>query len=248
MRIQAIAHRGFSKAAPENTLAAFSKALENSPDLIELDIRASKDGRLMVIHDPKLDRTTNGTGPVGEKTFAQLRELDAGSWFSQEFAGESIPVLEEALDLVKGRVKTLLVEVKEAGLEDQAVALIRERDMAAQTTIISFHHKIGVRMPDLAPEIPFWPLVGLDHKVEEEEAVRLADEAAAVNGSGFGVNYTAITPALVKACHAANIGINAWTIDNEEEIRAIANLGVDTITSNDIILLKRVLKDMGVGG
>lgn len=241
--VSALAHRGFPKAAPENTPAAYRKAIELRPDFMECDVRRAKDGGLIVIHDKSVDRTTNGKGLVADLTVAELRQLDAGSWFGPEFAGERLPTLEEVLDLAKGQV-VLVIEIKEEGAEDQAVDIIKGRDMSGEVMICSFHYKVGVRMPALDPQIPFSPIIYLPETVGPEEAVRLADEAAAVNGSVWAVNYKAITPALVEATHSANMMIEAWTVDQEDDVRRMVDLGVDVIGSNDIGLLIRVLSDM----
>jgi len=243
--VSAIAHRGFSSAAPENTLAAFGQAVELGPEMMECDVRQSRDGRLVVIHDPTVDRTTNGKGRVGEMSLAELRELDAGAWFGAEFAAERIPTLEEVLDLSRGKVD-LIIEIKEDSLEDEVADMVRGRGMSQEVLIASFHHRIGVRIPELDPRVPFIPLVGLPARVSEEEAVRLVDEAAAVNGAIFGVNYKAITPELVKATHAANMRLMAWTPDDEAGIRSMVDIGVDMIGSNELALLLRVLSEMEV--
>ena len=99
-----IAHRGFSGAAPENTLAAFKKAMEVDSDMMELDVRFSKDGQVVVMHDDTLDRTTNGRGKVSDYTLKELKQFDAGSWFAPQFAGEQIPTLVEVLEFAKGRI------------------------------------------------------------------------------------------------------------------------------------------------
>jgi len=242
--VSAVAHRGFSSVAPENTLAAFRKAIELCADMVECDVRRSGDGRLVVIHDPTVDRTTNGRGAVADMSLAELRELDAGSWFSAEFAGERIPTLEEVLDLPRGRSK-LIVEVKEEGLEDEVVSAAEARGMDDEVLVASFHYRIGVRMPELDTRFPFIPLACLPRNADEDESVRVADEAASVNGWMFGVNHTAITPALVRATHAANLRLMAWTVNNEEDIRSVVEMGVDAIASNDLALLLRVLAEIG---
>lgn len=241
--VSALAHRGFSKAAPENTPAAFRKAIELRPDFVECDVRQTKDGQLVVIHDKSVDRTTDGKGLVADMTFAELRDLDAGSWFGPDFAGERLPTLEEVLDLAKGQV-VLVIEIKEEGTEDQVIDLIKGREMSGEVMLCSFHYKVGVRMPALDPQIPFSPIIAISEPVGPEEAVRLADEAAAVNGAIFAVNYKAITPALADATHSANMLLEAWTVDAEADMRRMADLGVDVIGSNDVELLLRVLSDM----
>src|SRR5699024_7283151 len=98
-----VAHRGASGHAPENTMAAFQKGFEMKADYIEIDVQMTKDGELIVIHDTTVDRTTNGTGNVGDLTFEEIKQLDAGSWFSDEYAGEKIPTFEEILDEFRGK-------------------------------------------------------------------------------------------------------------------------------------------------
>ena len=112
MTVIVLAHRGYSAKAPENTMAAFELALAVGADGIELDVHMTRDGEIVVIHDDTLDRTTNGKGPVSDQTMAELRELDAGSWFSPEFAGERIPTLKLVLELIKDKDVLLNIEIK----------------------------------------------------------------------------------------------------------------------------------------
>ena len=151
-----IAHRGFSGAAPENTLAAFEKAIEVGADMFELDVLLSRDGRVVVIHDDTLDRTTDGEGKVAAFTLAELKKLDAGSWFSAEFAGERIPTLEEALRLAKGCI-LVNVEIKtEAvgrGVVAKALEVIDELDMKDNVVISSFDPTALAKARELHPGI-----------------------------------------------------------------------------------------------
>src|SRR3954452_5816424 len=110
-KVHIIAHRGASGYAPENTIAAFDKALEIKTDYIEIDVQRSKDGKLVIIHDHKVDRTTNGTGYVRDLTYEQLKRLDAGSWNGPQFSGEKIPSFEEILDRYHGKIG-ILIELK----------------------------------------------------------------------------------------------------------------------------------------
>jgi glycerophosphoryl diester phosphodiesterase len=107
-KVICVAHRGGAGCAPENTPAAFKKAIALGADMVECDIHLSKDGHMVVIHDDRLDRTTNGKGLVREKTLAELKALDAGSWYGGEFAGEKISTLEELLDLAQGKVEVII--------------------------------------------------------------------------------------------------------------------------------------------
>ena len=109
--VMVVAHRGFSGAAPENTLAAFRMAIEAGSDMIELDVHLSKDGKVVVIHDETQERTTNGQGRVADRPLKEIKGLDAGSWFSPPFAGERIPTLQEVLSLAQGKVP-VNIEIK----------------------------------------------------------------------------------------------------------------------------------------
>jgi hypothetical protein len=117
-----IAHRGASAYAPENTLAAFKKAIDLGADGIELDVHLSKDGEVVVIHDRTIDRTSNGKGQVAEMSLKELKALDFGSWFSDEYQKESIPLLREVLELLKDWNGLLNIELKQNGLERYPLA------------------------------------------------------------------------------------------------------------------------------
>ena len=141
-----VAHRGFSGAAPENTLAAFRKAIEAGSDMIELDIQLSKDGKIVVIHDETLERTTDGQGRVADRTFPEIRKLDAGSWFGSQFSGEKIPTLQEVLELAKGKV-LVNIEIKNPAhgqypiteLADQGLEAVKKAGMLNRVIFSSFN-------------------------------------------------------------------------------------------------------------
>lgn len=142
---QCMAHRGWSGRSPENTLAAIQLAVDEPfISAIEIDVQLSKDGIPVVIHDFTVNRTTNGKGFVKDFTLKQLRELDAGSWFSANFAGEKIPTLEEVLQTAKGKT-SINIELKVAGnlyrgLEDKVIETIKTFNMENDVMITSFDH------------------------------------------------------------------------------------------------------------
>jgi glycerophosphoryl diester phosphodiesterase len=222
-----VAHRGGSVAAPENTLAAFRTAIAHGVTAAECDVHLSADGAVVVIHDPTLDRTTNGTGPVAAKTLAELRALDAGAWMSPAFAGEHIPELRELLALAAGRL-TLLVELKaDAGLEDEVVALLAA-EHRSDVILTSFDPERLARTKTLSPSLATL-LLGRHHRpgppILVETAVEL--EAAAV-----GVEQDGIDRAFVEAAHRAGLGVFAWTVNDTDAARRLAGLGVDGIITD----------------
>ena len=134
-----IAHRGASSYAPENTLAAFDLALEMRVRHIELDVALTSDNHPVVIHDDKVDRTTNGSGLVTSHTLAALRQLDAGSWFGAQFEGERIPTFDDVLARYNGRVHIHTeIKGKSPSLSERTADLIRKHGMERQVTVTSF--------------------------------------------------------------------------------------------------------------
>jgi glycerophosphoryl diester phosphodiesterase len=160
MKMKLFAHRGVSGEAPENTLSAFKAAAESGAHGIELDVQLSKDGQMVVIHDETIDRTTNGTGYVKDLTWEQLRTYDAGNWFHPSFKGESIPSLEEVLDVVTTHREliTINIELKNdqidyPQLEDKVLELLKEKGMKEQTIISSFNAESLKKVRELDPDI-----------------------------------------------------------------------------------------------
>jgi glycerophosphoryl diester phosphodiesterase len=140
------AHRGASAYCPENTMTSFHKAIELGADLLELDVQLSKDDEVVVFHDFRLEKTSNGTGLLRDLTLTELKQLDTGSWFSVDFAEERIPTLEQVLDLSRGRI-WLSIELKQQNSEDgplarKVVELISSYGMEDQIQIMSFNHKL----------------------------------------------------------------------------------------------------------
>jgi glycerophosphoryl diester phosphodiesterase len=216
------AHRGWSSKAPENTLAAFQKAIEQPHiDMIELDVQLSRDGVPVVIHDFTLERTTNGSGYVGDYTLKELKQLDAGSWYAEAFAGETIPTLEEVLQLVQGK-KTLNIELKCAGnwypgIEKKVIELIRQYGMESSVVITSFHHANIREVSRLAPELKKGLLI--------DGMPLLLDEQLEVTGATvLSMYYPFLTESFVRSYRERGIEFIAWTIDQPEEMKRVAAL------------------------
>ena len=237
-RVLAVAHRGASRYAPENTLPAFQLALDEGVPAVECDIQRTRDGRVVVIHDQTVDRTTDGRGAVAALTFEELRRLDAGRWFAPEFAGTRIPLLDEVLDLVRGRA-LLKVEVKNAptfyeGIEQQAVEAIRHRGMEEHVLLMSFDHESVRAVRAQSPHSP----TGIIY------AARLVDgpaAARAADADALCLHWAYVTEGVVASAHAAGLRVLVWTVDDEDAFRRCLALGVDGITSNDSRLLLRML-------
>ena len=236
--VLAVAHRGASRDAPENTLAAFRAALDAGAAAVECDVQRTRDGRLVVIHDQTVDRTTDGRGAVGALAFEDLRRLDAGRWFGPAFAGERVPSLDELLDLVRGRALVLL-EIKQGpvfyeGIERQAVDALRRRGMAESALVMSFDHTAVRTVRAGAPEVA----TAIVYDARPVDAIAAAEAAGA---DALCPRWTLLTAEAVADGHQAGLGVFPWTVDEEEPMRRCLDWGVDGVTSNDVRLLARVV-------
>lgn len=224
-----VAHRGASAFAPENTISAFTLALQQGAEAIEVDVHLSQDGIPVVIHDHTLDRTTTGKGLVSHHTLADLRSLDAGSWFDPAFAGQRIPTLGEVLAWAQGRIY-LKIEVKTLpmrypGVEEKILALLRRWDMEEHVEVFSFDHHCVRRFKALAPHIP----VGVCYVGDVGDPVALARYASA---EVIHPQWMGISPALVETAHAAGLLVDAWTVNDPETATRLAAWGVDFVTTD----------------
>jgi len=229
MSFLGIAHRGASGRAPENTHAAFAAALDLGAEAIELDCQLSADGELVVIHDETLDRTTDGRGPVGDRSAAELARLDAGSWFGSEFRGERIPRLPDVLAQLRDHV-TLNIEIKSArdlGLIEPKLAALIAAERAAEWVVFSSFHPEGVRnMRAAAP----WARLGV-----------LCDRDPLPDGLALAIELGAellipgrrwVDGRVVAAAHAHGLDVWVWTVNEPGEMRRLIALGVDAIFSD----------------
>jgi glycerophosphoryl diester phosphodiesterase len=236
-----IAHRGASAYAPENTLAAFRLALEVGADGFELDVMLSADGHLVVIHDDTVDRTTDGSGPVRQKTLAELKALDAGARFDARFTGERIPTLQEVLHLVAGSRAFVNVEIKTDslkgdGLEEKLVALIRGRGLGERLLISSFNPFALWRMRRLAPDLSLALLYA------ENQRVYLRNRWFAFLSRPDALNpsFRLAAQEHVRWAKSKGYRLYVWTVDEESEMRRLIALGVDGMITNKPDLLRQV--------
>jgi glycerophosphoryl diester phosphodiesterase len=229
MSFLGIAHRGASGRAPENTRAAFAAALDLGAEAIELDVQLSADGELVVIHDETLDRTTDGAGPVGDRSAAELAALDAGVWFAPEFAGERIPRLADVLAQVRDRV-TLNVEIKSArdlGVIEPKLAALVAAEHAAEWVVFSSFHSEGVRnMRAAAP----WARLGV--LCDEDPRTRGLALANEVNAEMLIPGRRWLDARIVEEAHVRGLDVWVWTVNEPGEMRRLIALGVDALFSD----------------
>ena len=222
----AIAHRGASSYAPENTMAAFDLAIVMGARHIELDVHSTSDGHVVVIHDDTVDRTTDGSGPVTNLALAPLRTLDAGSWFGHEFTGERIPTLDAVLGRYRGRVH-VHVEIKgqSSQLSHQTADLIRKHGMVGEATITSFQIARLQETRANAPELTTGWLVAdvTDAVIAQARSLGLSQICPRANR---------ITSELVRRLRAAGFVVRAWGVASEDLMRQVVQSGADGMTVN----------------
>ncbi|MCC7564702.1 MAG: glycerophosphodiester phosphodiesterase [Methanomicrobiaceae archaeon] len=211
-----IGHRGARALEPENTLRAVRRGMECA-DFVEVDVRRSKDGIPMVIHDATLERTTNGSGLVADHTIEELKDLDAG-------AGETIPMLYEVLDLVEGK-SGLFVEVKEAGYEEDVCSLLEDSGVLAYF-VVSFQRESIRRVKELLPDAK----TGLIFSRIDRDPVRTA---LSIRADALLPRWDRTTEDLVYRAHRDRLLVFSWTLNTREEYGRAAAIGIDGFASDD---------------
>lgn len=232
--MEIIAHRGASATAPENTLAAVEAAIAERADWVETDVQRTADGALVLLHDRDLRRTTNvaevfparAVDPIGTFTLAELKQLDAGSWFAPGFAGVRIPTLAELF----GQRIGFLLEVKDPaaypGIERELVDELRAAPLVGGRLVVqSFDHESVRRFAALDPALP----LGL---LTEARLPAAALEQAAAFAAQVNPAFTMADRAYVEEVHRLGMTMSVWTVDDERDVRAMAALGVDGLITD----------------
>jgi len=239
-----IAHRGASHVAPENTMAAYKKAIEMGADGIEIDVQLSKDGQLVVIHDQTLNRTSNKTGFVRDFTLKELKSFDFGSWFSPDFAGQTIPTLEEVLDLLSPTGMLLIIEIKNGpifydNIEKKVADMVSGYNMLDRAIISSFNHYSLVEIKKYCPKLATGALYAAGIYEPWEYAKRIGAEA-------IHPLFYNIVPQVMEGCLRNGIKVNPYTVDQPEYIKNVALAGVSGIITNVPDTALKVLNEMEV--
>lgn len=200
---------------PENTLRSFVHAERAGMDAIELDLHLSKDGALAVMHDADVDRTTDGTGLIAEKTLAELRELDAGQ-------GERVPVFEEVLDAVRSPVQA---EIKDVAAARALADVMRRRDLVDRVEVLSFHDEAVAEIAQLVPGVRT-ALVASRWKSD------VVDRAKAVGAATLVLNIRRLTLEVVEQAHAEDLKVIGWVVNTQDHLRLARGLGLDGATTD----------------
>jgi glycerophosphoryl diester phosphodiesterase len=223
-----IAHRGASGHAPENTLAAFRRAVSLGATFIETDLQLTRDTRFVAIHDDTVDRTTNGKGRVHDLTLTELRRLDAGSWFGSEFTGERVPTLEEILEFSKKHDVVFYLELKPTGSwggEHALIGALRSSGEVARTIVISFESAILEALRKIEPTL----MTGLLFEGQLENPIQRAVE---IGARQLAVRGDLVTPTLLADARKNDLQVVCWTVNQPAHMRLLIEAGVSGIMSD----------------
>ncbi|SHM54458.1 glycerophosphodiester phosphodiesterase [Gracilibacillus kekensis] len=224
-----VAHRGASYHAPENTLGAFQRGIELNADYLECDVQLTKDGHVVIMHDKRIDRTTNFYGMVKDLTLEELKKVDAGLMFSTDYIGEEILTLEELL-IALNPGAGIMIEIKYPDLypdiEEKVVNIIKDYQDKHKIIVQSFDFDVIKKVKKLLPDVETGVIVS-KRKLNTTE---IADLANYVNVINYNVNY--LSKDIVEAAHNNDIMVTAWSIKKQKHFNKAMELGVDGIVTN----------------
>ncbi|MCT2591378.1 glycerophosphodiester phosphodiesterase [Streptomyces sp. N2-109] len=215
MALLTVGHRGLMGVEPENTLRSFRRAEREGLDVIELDLHLSKDGALVVMHDAVVDRTTDGSGPIGGLTLAELRGLDAGQ-------GERVPVFEEVVAAVRA---PLQAEIKDRAAARVLAEAVREHDLHRRVTVISFHDDALRETREQLPEMPLVLVAGRSAPTAPERARELGAEMVSLD-------LRHLDAETVERCRAFGIKVISWTVNTADELARARELKLDGVVTD----------------
>ena len=230
-----IAHRGYSQKYPENTLAAFQAAVAAGAQMMELDVMLSRDRKPVVIHDTTLERTTNGHGAVNDFTLADLKKLDAGSWFDTAYAGQRLPELSEVLDLVGGQTN-VNIEIKAQtyghrhppdAIEKQVVAMVKKKNLQDSVLISSFEIDVLVQIASM-PDPPAIALIS-----STPASRRIVELCTHLKVFSWHPDYKIVTPRQVNRMHAAGLKVFPYNVNVFENYVQMMDMQVDGVITDD---------------
>lgn len=238
-KILNIAHRGASAYRPENTMEAFMEAITLGADIIEMDVRKTLDGHLILIHDESVDRTTNGTGAISKLTLKQVKALDAGM-------GTRIPTLEEVFSHFIGDEVILNLEIKSPGIEIEVVEMVHRFSRGDRVLICSFQPTVLRRVKETDGEIKIGLLVGRARPIKSlawTKGVFPLSTLRKLRADILHQRAQLAHPYLIGRCKREGIPIYVWVVDEEAEMRRLIRRGIDGISTNRPDLLSKVIQE-----
>ena len=238
MAVSVIAHRGSNKVAPQNTLPAFQRAIDEGTDGFETDVHVTKDGKLVICHNYTVDATSDGRGAITDYTLGELKKMDFGSYFSADFRGTPPPSVDEFLDLVSQTDSELInIELKspkadETGIEAKTVAAIRAHGLIDRCLISSFDRHILKTVKEMEPRLRTGFLYPTIQYTVSRFVVNPFFIVKRIHADFIHPMYPVVNPLLVKTAHKLGVGVNVWTVDDEKTVRRLIDCGVDGIITD----------------
>lgn len=228
------AHRGSSSGAPENTMAALEKAVEEMADRAEIDVQETADGGIVLCHDTSLKRVAGVNKKVSDLTLEQIKKLDVGSWFSSEYQGEQIPTLEEVMEYAKGKID-LNIEIKNlgnsSGLPEKVIELVEKHEMQEQCVITSTNRFYLKRVKAVNPEIRTGYIISAAYgNFYSDEFIDL-----------ISIRSSFVTERMIESAHEAGKAVHAWTVNGKVEMERLKQLGVDDMITDRPVLAREIL-------
>ncbi len=236
--VDVVAHRGFSAVAPENTLAAIKAAIKAGATGCEFDVYACGSGEIVLMHDKTVKRTTSGDGKVTELSLQQLRKLDAGTWKDKRYAGEKVPLLSEALKLLKDSGCQPVIEIKMEGISRQVIEDVRKAGMLRKAAIIAFSANVVREIRSLEPGIECaWLCSKTPAGTAAEKATWLKKQATACKAKLLDLNHKMLSAELIEELKKRGFGVWTWTVNDKQRMQQLQQWGVDSITTDKPDLL-----------
>jgi glycerophosphoryl diester phosphodiesterase len=234
-KILVIAHRGASKNAPENTLKAFEKAIDLGADYIEFDVRKTRDGEIIIMHDPDVYRTTHKLGLIKRLTLKKIKSYNAAM-------GEKIPTLDEVLQITKGKIN-YMCEIKVKNISQEVIRILESEYVLDSTILISFKHKELLKNQNTYPDLKLGAIIpsGFGWITSWFFRKRLISSLADRNFFSVNPFFPLITKKFVELAHKKGLLVFPWTVNSRRKMKKLIKIGVDGILTNDIIKLKDLL-------
>ena len=233
---QIIAHRGDSGLAPENTRPAIERAIEIGVDIVEVDVRMTKDGVPVLLHFERLEHTTSGNGLLADHTWEEIQRLDAGAWKDPEFAGERVPSLEDVLDLTRGRVP-LNLDFQATDAVAPGVAAVRDaglsHDVVVSGCLAACFEIMAAATNEITTLLNLDDLpAGIDPAEARAVAHRTIGKASALGAAGINLHHTLVEAAVVARAREAGLGEWVFVVNDEERFGGLIDMGVTAVTTN----------------
>lgn len=242
-RMEVVGHRGNKRFAPENTMVSYTQAIDVGTDILEMDLRLTKDQQVVLLHDDTVDRTTNGTGNIADMTLAQAAALDAGSWKESKYKGERIPTLESIAQMCKPRGAVMMLDLKSAGQGEQIAAVLAKTGFDMDRVVVAPWKTDQAE--DIRKHLPDPMMVLLHSKPPKQFGSDHFDAMEAMGFRGYSLKWMHLLEPFVDAAHARGMKVYTWTVNDPDEIGGAVLMGLDGVITDDPAGVQKMLEKLG---